>query len=311
MIARNASWPRRRDFRQLRFAGTRNGYETAVKDTGIQDAAQSAHAASKEAANSTWVERLARVGLVAKGFSYGLVGVLAGALAVSGAGKATDRQGALEVFADESYGKVLLAALGLGFAAYALWRLVQAIFDRDDEGTSAKGIAKRIGFLGRAAIYGALTFATLALLDGTGDKGTGTSQARNTTAQVFDWPAGRWLVGLAGLILVGVGVFNAYRAFTQNFEDNWNTGEMSAAEREWSARLSSLGLLARFIVFSLIGGFLVKAAYEYDAQEAIGLDGALRKVAQASYGPVLLGIVAVGLLCYALFCFVEARYRRV
>ena len=75
--------------------------------------------------------------------------------------------------------------------------------------------------------------------------------------------------------------------------------------------MSSVGLLARFVVFSLIGAFLVRAAYEYDPQEAIGLDGALRKIVQASYGPVLLGIVAVGLLCYAFFCFVEARYRRV
>lgn len=282
-----------------------------MKDTGIQGAAKGARAASKEAADSTWVEGLARFGLVAKGFSYGVVGVLAGALAVTGAGKATDREGALEVFADESYGKAILVALGCGFAAYALWRLVQAIFDRDDEGTGIKGIAKRVGFLGRAVLYGALTLGTFALLDGTNDGGTETGQAREETARVLDWPAGRWLVAIVGLSLIGAGVFNAYRAFTQKFEENWNSGEMSAVERTWVPRLSSIGLLARFVVFSLIGGFLVKAAYEYDAQEAIGLDGALRKVAQASYGPVLLGIVAVGLLCYALFCFVEARYRRV
>ncbi|MBA3374274.1 MAG: DUF1206 domain-containing protein [Actinobacteria bacterium] len=282
-----------------------------MKDTGVRGAAKSAHAVSQRAANSTWVDRLARFGLVAKGVSYGLVGVLAGALAVAGAGKATDRQGALEVLADESYGKVLLVVLALGFAAYGLWRLVQAIFDRDDEGSGAKGIAKRVGYLGRTVLYGFLAYATFALLDGTGDNGTQTGQTRNATAQVFDWPAGKWLVGLAGLILIGVGVFNAYRAFTQKFEDNWNTGEMTEAERRWGPRLSSIGLLARFVVFSLIGGFFVKAAYQYDAQEAIGLDGALRKVAQASYGPVLLGIVAVGLVCYALFCFVEARYRRV
>ncbi len=282
-----------------------------MKDTGIQGAAQTAHAASKQAANSTWVDGLARFGLVAKGFSYGLVGVLAGALAVSGDGKTTDREGALEVLGDESYGKVLLVALALGFAAYGLWRLVQAIFDREDEGSGAKGIAKRVGYLGRAALYGFLTYVTFGLLDGASDKTTQTGETRNATAQVFDWPAGRWLVGLAGLTLIGVGVFNGYRAFTQNFEDNWKTGEMSEAERRWGARLSSLGLLARFVVFSLIGGFFVKAAYEYEAKEAIGLDGALRKVAQASYGPILLGIVAAGLLCYALFCFVEARYRRV
>lgn len=282
-----------------------------MKDTGIQGTAKSAQAASQKAADSTWVDRVARFGLVAKGFSYGLVGVLAGALAVAGAGRATDREGALEVLADESYGRVLLLALAFGFAAYGLWRLIQAIFDRDDEGSGPKGIAKRVGFLGRAVLYGALTYATFALVDGTGDKGTETGEARNATARVFDWPAGRWLVGLAGLIFVGVGVFNGYRALTQKFEDNWNAGQMSVAERRWGARLSSLGLLARFVVFSLIGGFLVKAAYEFDPQEAIGLDGALRKVAQASYGPVLLGIVAVGLVCYAIFCFVEARYRRV
>ena len=75
--------------------------------------------------------------------------------------------------------------------------------------------------------------------------------------------------------------------------------------------MSTVGLLARFVVFSQIGSFLLKAAYEYDPQEAIGLDGALQKIVRASYGPVLLGIVAAGLLCYALFCFFEARYRRV
>ena len=282
-----------------------------MKDSGIPGAVKSAHTASQEVANSTPVEWLARYGIVAKGVSYGLVGALAGALAVAGAGKATDREGALEILADETYGKFLLVALAVGFAAYGLWRLIQGIFDRDDEGTGAKALAKRAGYLGRAALYGFLTFATLALLDGTRDGGTDTGEARNATAQVLDWPAGRWLVGLTGLIFLGVGVFNAYRALTQKFEDNWAISEMTAAERRWGARLSSLGLLARFVVFSLIGAFLVRAAYQYDAQEAIGLDGALRKVAQASYGPVLLGIVAAGLLCYALFCFVEARYRRV
>jgi hypothetical protein len=215
------------------------------------------------------------------------------------------------VLADESYGKVLLVALALGFLAYGLWRLVQAIFDRDDEGSGAKGIAKRVGYLGRAVLYGALAWVALELLDGTGNEDSQTGEARKATAQVLDWPGGRWLVGLGGLMLIGVGIFNAYRAFTQKFEEKWKSGEMSGPERRWGARLSSVGLLSRFVVFSLIGAFLVKAAYEYDPQEAIGLDGALRKLVQASYGPVLLGIVAVGLLCYAFFCFVEARYRRV
>ena len=282
-----------------------------MASTGIEEAAQDARDASKRAAESTWVEGLARFGLVAKGVSYGLVGVLAALLAAGAGGQAASRQGALEVFAGESYGKVILVALALGFIAYALWRLVQAVFDRDHEGTDAKAIVKRAAYVGRAAVYGALAWGALALLDGTGNQESQTRKAREATAQVLGWPGGRWLVGLGGLILVGVGVFNGYRAITQKFEDKWSSAEMTGFERRWGPRLSSVGLLARFVVFSLIGAFLVKAAYEYDSQEAIGLDGALQKIVRASYGPVLLGIVASGLLCYALFCFFEARYRRV
>jgi hypothetical protein len=274
-------------------------------------ATETVRAAPEQVAESTWVDRLARVGLVAKGVSYGLVGVLAAALAIGGRGKATSREGALETLADETYGKVILVTLAFGFAAYGLWRLVQAIFDRDDDGTGAKGLVKRAGYLGRAFIYGVLTYTTVRLLAGSEVRESQTGEARKATAEVLDWPAGRWLVGLGGLILIGVGVFNGYRAFTQKFEEKWKTGEMSGFERRWGPRLSSIGLLARFVVFSLIGSFFVKAAYEYEPKEAIGLDGALRKIVQASYGPVLLGVVAAGLLCYALFCFVEARYRRV
>lgn len=270
-----------------------------------------ARSATGQAADSRWIDRLARYGLVAKGLSYGLVGVLAAVLAIWGGGKATSREGALQVLADETWGKALVAALAAGFAAYGLWRLAQAAFDREDEGAGAKGIAKRIGYLGRALLYGLLTFAALRLLASSGGGDSQTEEARKATAHVLDWPAGRILVGLVGACLVAAGIFNAYRALTQKFEEKWKTGEMSAAERRWAPRIGSIGLLARFVVFSLIGAFLVKAVYEFDAEEAIGLDGALRKVVQASYGPLLLGIVAAGLVCYAFYCFVEARYRRV
>jgi hypothetical protein len=265
----------------------------------------------RRAARSSWVDGIARYGLVAKGISYGLVGVLAAALAVDGGGKATSREGALATLADESWGKLLLVALAIGFAAYGLWRLLQGLFDREDEGSGPKGLAKRAGYLGRAAIYAVLTYVSIRLVTGSGGGGSQTREARKAAAQVLDWPAGRWLVGGAGLCLIGTGVFNGYRAFTQKFEEKWKTGEMSVSERRWGARIGTAGLLSRLVVFSLIGIFLLKAAVEYDPQEAIGLDGALQKVVQASYGPWLLGLVAAGLICYGVFCFIEARYRRV
>jgi hypothetical protein len=281
-----------------------------VGGAGIEHPARALGAASKQAARSDWVERMARLGLVAKGVSYGLVGALAIAVAVSGDGETTSRQGALALVADESYGPLLIGALALGFASYALWRLAEAVFDRSSEGTDPKGLAKRAGYLGRAVIYGGLTFAAVQLLLGRGES-SGHEQEQRVTARVLEWPAGRWLVGLAGVALVGAGVYNAFRAVTQKFEEKWETGKMSATERRWLPRISSLGLLARFVVFALIGAFVVRAAYDYDPHEAIGLDGALEKLVQTSYGPLLLFVVAAGLLCYAVFSLVEARYRRV
>jgi hypothetical protein len=280
-----------------------------VGDTRVEAIGNRAQAAGRRARHSTWVDRLARFGLTAKAFSYGLVAVLALGLATGAGGKATDREGALETIAGETWGTVVLVGLALGFAAYALWRLLSALFDREDDG--ATGLAKRGGYLGRAVIYGALTVGVVELLIGQESSSSQTEHARQATGTVLDWPAGRWLVALGGLCLLGAGLYNGYRAVTQKFEERWRTGAMSEAERRWGARIGTVGLLSRMVVFGLIGSFLVKAAAEYDASEAIGLDGALRKLAAQPYGAWLLGLVAVGLLAYGLYCLVEARYRDV
>jgi Domain of Unknown Function (DUF1206) len=262
-----------------------------------------------------WYSWVARIGLVAKGVSYGIVGVLAVMLALGEGGKATSRGGALATIADEPFGKVLLILLAFGFAAYALWRFVQAFAEREDDEDEAKGQAKkwgkRAGYVGRGLIYAALTFTTVQLLTNSGGGESQNQQAKETTSTAFDLPGGRWLVGLAGLAILGAGLWNVYRAFTTKFEDKWRAEQMSEAERTWGRRVGVAGHVARGIVFGLIGVFIVKAAVEYDPDEAIGLDGALQKLANTAYGPYLLGATAAGLICYALYCFVDARYRDV
>jgi hypothetical protein len=135
------------------------------------------------------------------------------------------------------------------------------------------------------------------------------AEAHHATAVVLSWPAGTWIVVLGGLIVGGVGLFNGYRAVTRSFEKRWKSKEREA--RRWGARIGVAGLLARMVVFVLIGIFLVKAALDYRPKDAVGLDGALQRLAAQSYGDVLLGIVAAGLVAYGVFCFVDARYRQV
>ena len=259
---------------------------------------------------STWVERGARFGLATKGFSYILVAFIALRVAVEGRGQTESREGALKTLADEPFGWMLLALVALGFASYAIWQLVRAIFDRDNEGDDPKGIGKRLGQVGKALLYGTLAVITASLLFDSGGGGGGQSEDK-ATAVALEWPGGRWIVGGVGLAIICAGAFNAYRALSGSFRDDLREEQMSGAERPWYIAFGVIGHFARAVVFAMIGIFVLRAAYEYDPDEAIGLDGALQKLAGEAYGAWLLGAVALGLGMYGLFCLVEAKYRDV
>jgi hypothetical protein len=261
-----------------------------------------------------WYAVVARAGLVAKGVSFGLVGVLAIKLAFGSGGEATSRNGALQDLAQHSFGKVVLALLAFGFAGYAIWRFVQAAVEKDDDG-GEKGVAKtwgkRAGYVGRGLIYAGLTFTAVKILLGSNGQQSQNQKAHKTTAAVLDWPGGRWIVGIVGLCIVGAAFWNLYRGLTKKFEDKWRTGEMSETARTWGGRAGVAGHLARAVVFGLIGIFVTKAAIDFNPKDAIGIDGALQKLAHAGYGPSLLGVTAAGLVCYGVYCLVDARYRDV
>ena len=266
-------------------------------------------AKGRRAGQSPWVERLGRVGLVAKGVLYAVVGILAVKVALGGREESPDRQGALDAIAQQPFGRGLLVLLALGLAGYALWRLAQGLLDRDNEGEGPKGLAKRGSALARAGWYGLLAALTLGrVLERSSG---GSSNEQETTAGVFDLPLGRYLVYAAGLAFLGAAAFNGYRAVTCKFNKKLKTGEMNDAEEAAATGVGILGHLARMVVFALVGVFLLRAAWEFDPKKARGLDGALLELSQQAYGGLLLGAVAVGLLAYALYCFVQARYRRI
>jgi hypothetical protein len=252
---------------------------------------------------------LARAGMVAQGVMYVLVGGLAIELALGLGGKTTDQRGALHTLADEWYGLGALLALAAGFAGYALWRFAVALLGEKIESEEDVGVAKRLLYAARALVYASLCYSALALaLTGGGGKSTTEDKA---TATVFDWPAGRWLVGAAGLAIVGYGLWNGYRALSRNFEKDLKVEQMSSGERRLVCAVGRAGFAARGIVFTLIGVFVVKAALEYDPNEPVGLDGALQRLSEQPYGPALLGTVAAGLIAFGLFSLARARYREV
>lgn len=255
-----------------------------------------------------WTERAARFGLVAQGVSFGLVAWLAIKVALHEGGQTTDRAGALRTIAHHHVGRIVVIALAVGFGAYALWRLFEAFMGRTIERGRKRGIGKRVASLGKAAIYAGLCYAAVRALTGSGGGG---GQEQKATAGILGWPYGRYLVYAIAIGIAGAALWTLYRGASGSFRKQLKTNEMSPTEIKWTTRIGVVGLLSRAVVFGLIAAFFFKAAHEYNANEANGLDGALRKLAHQSYGSVLLGVVAAGLAAFGVFCLIQARYREV
>ncbi len=262
----------------------------------------------EKAARSHGFEWLARAGFVARGLIYGIIGILAIKLAVGSGGKTADQQGALRTIARQPFGKVLLIVVAIGLGGYALWRLVHALLGHGPEGSDSG--FDRIAAFGSGLAYAGLCAIAVEILLGSGSSGSSGS-AQKTAAGVFGWPGGTLLVGIAGALSVGVGLYQGYRGVSKDFLKDLKTEQMSPRAREWIEWIGSFGYLARMVVFGLVGVFLIRAAIEFNPNKAVGLDGALAKLANASYGPFLLGIVAAGLIAFGAHSLGEARYRRI
>jgi hypothetical protein len=251
---------------------------------------------------------LVRLGFAGKGVLYLLIGVIAIRVAAGGGGKPEDQKGALQALRDESFGMPLLIILGIALIGYAIWGLVEAIRGPDNDGVMA--VIERIGAVVRMLLYGSFAaFALMIVFAPSAATGSG-QDPQETTAKVLDVPLGRWLVLALGVVILGVAAYDVYRAFSQSFLEDLDLSEANDAGRKLVGGLGSAGHGARAIAYALVGYFLAKAAIQYDPDEAVGLDGALQRLAAESYGPIVLGVVSAGLIAYGIYALAEARYHR-
>ncbi len=231
------------------------------------------------------------------------------AYAAIGAGAANDgKKSALQYIAELPFGQFLLAVMAIGLASHALWRIVQAFMDTENKGSMWKGIAARGAFAVIGLIYAGLAFSAVKIF--LGARSADGAEEKGWTALLLAQPFGQWLVGIVGVIVVGVGLYQFYRSYSAAFRKNLLLDEMNKTEEKWATRFGRFGYAARGVVFCVIGFFLVLAAYQTDAGETRGLGGALHAVEQQAFGAWLLGLVAAGFVSYGLFMFVLAKYRR-
>jgi hypothetical protein len=281
----------------------------ASRSANLAGAGQ-AHA--RRASDSRWMHTLARGGLCARGMVYVLIATLAVQVALGRQGNTADQKGALQHVSDQAFGRVALVLLAAGFASYAVWRLLTVA--TGEPGTRGDAGAKQAAYRGAAAvqagIYAALCVTTITLLVGSGGTSSSAQKPAAPTSRLLALPAGRLLVVAIGIGVMLAGAGLAWWALRQKFEQRLMVDRMGRDMRRAVVGLGVAGHVARAVIFVLLGLALVKAAADYDAAKAQGLDDALRSLAAEPYGTALLLITALGLFAFGLFSFLEGRYRR-
>jgi len=255
---------------------------------------------------------LARCGYAAKGVVYLLLGGIAAKVAIGAGGAVTDQKGVLQTILEQSYGRILLGVVTIGLFGFALWCFIQAVFDTEGKGTTAKGLLARIGYAAVGITYAALAYGAFQLVVGSGSGGKGSNAtAQDGTALLLKQPFGPALVIVVGLIALGVASYLFYTAYAATFQAQLNVATLPAQVKQVLIAVGRVGYASLGVVISIIGIFLIVAAFQHNASQAKGLAGALQELAHQPFGLVLLGIVALGLFAYGIYSLVEARYRRV
>ena len=254
-----------------------------------------------------WIEWLARVGYAANAVLYTVVGVLALQSALGSGGKTTGSRGALTALVRQNFGALILVVIAAGLFGYAAWRIIEAILDPERRGTTAKGLAVRASFAVRGIVHAALGLQAVRLATG---GGRGGGQAVETwTGRLLDAPFGRWLVVGAGLAVAGYGIYQLYRAWAAKLSRQLDLASLSREAGSWVLNVCRCGIAARGVVFGICGWYLVRAGFAHDATAAADTGEALGAIAHRPFGGVLLAVVAVGLIAYAAYEVVQARYR--
>ena len=252
-----------------------------------------------------WATPVMRAGYAGRGFVYAAVAGLS-LWAIWRGGQAQGTQTALATLERSGWGKAVLAAIAVGLVAYAAWRVIDAWYDLEDHGTDGKGLIARAGMIVTGLIHLALGVAAVTILfSAGGGGGGGESSVAKAAGKVMSWPAGRWIVGAAGLATIGAAIYYAAKAYRASYREHLYANE---ATRRLNGVLR-IGVAAQAVIVGVVGGFLVVAALQSDASEAGGVAEVFDWLGAQPFGRVLVIALCLGLLAFAFFLFVNAAYR--
>jgi hypothetical protein len=238
---------------------------------------------------------LTRIGFAARGLLYLLVGWLALQL-----GRTEDAGGALEHVSRQA-GGLVPGALALGFVAYGIWRVADAIFDTHAKGSDLKGVAGRLAGALSGLIHLGLAFTAANLALGGGPGGDSSDSAESGAAAAMSLPGGDLLLYSAAAILAVAGGAQLAIALTRRFCKHLAP---EAKNRWWVIAAGLGGHAARGIIFLAAAWLVFNATRHRQAEGAGALGDALLSLPDS-----LRAAVAAGLCLFGVYSLIEARYR--
>jgi hypothetical protein len=271
------------------------------------DMTNQAERLGNRAHDSNWLDHAIRAGLVAFGVVHLLIAWLAIQLAFGDNSHKASSTGAMHELAQQPLGDALVWGVAVGMYLLVVWRLLEAVLGhRDEEG--ATRVRKRLTSAGKAVIYGAIAVSATKVATGTGSSGGKKSASDSTTAKLMDLPAGQWIVVAVGLAIIGYGGNYVRRAWSEKFAEHLDAHGRSSDTGRAYLLFGKVGYVAKGIAIAIVGSLFVYAGVSHESKKSGGLDQALHKVLEQPFGPVLLFAIGVGIGCYGLFCFAQARH---
>lgn len=255
------------------------------------------------------IKKTARTGFVAKGAVYGITGVLTFMAAFNMGGQKTGRLQVLEFLDKQTFGNILLILMGIGLVAYAIWRFIQSIKDPENIGDDTKGKAKRVAFFISGLIY--LGLAVVAVIRAVGSGGGSSSGSQAQKSSFLASETGLILIGIAGAGIVIAGIYQFIKAYKNDYAKKFDLSSLSEEKKRRSIKnTAKFGLSSRGVIFLIIGYFALKASFTSDPSKIKTTAEAFSFIQDSSYGAWLMGLVAAGLVAYAIYMFLMAKYRR-
>lgn len=259
-----------------------------------------------------WVRAFSRVGFIAKGFLFLVIGISAILLAAGlQGGRISDPVGAMAAIAQYPAGKFLLAVFFVGALGHGFWNMLRGIADVDNTGKGIKGIIARSAAVGIGVFYFILAATAFSIV-----LTYSVSEENGRAEELIAWlflsiPLGALVILIIALGFFGVAVNECYNGLSGKFQENYKAWKLTPNMERLATALGVISFTTRAFLYALVGYFFFRAANLNDASQATGVDGALLSLAQSRYGSILLFVSGFGLFCHGVLAFFEAKYRRI